>query len=131
MSDATSTNMPPKLVIGRAISFSCLLGLILLYSVTSWIHNNPPIIYIIPCLTLVIFLPGMMRNQHRSYNWLCFVILIHFTVAVTGVMSELSAWNDWVQLCLTISLFNAAMMTSRWLQAWRHSMHEQNNDTPS
>ncbi len=120
MTDATP-NMPKKIILGRAISFSCVLGLIMLYTLTAGLNDNLNLVlWIIPCLSLVIFLPGMMRDQYRSYSWLCFVILIHFTVSITGIMSELAAWNDLVQLILSVSLFNAAMMTSRWMQAWKH-----------
>lgn len=65
---------------------------------------------------LLMFVPGMLANHHRTYSWLCFVVLFYFIVGVTNVMSPLADGFGWVLLIASSLLFMAAMMTSRWLQ---------------
>ena len=104
---------------GLIISYLCVLGLLATYAVNAIITDKlASIIFILPCLTLLIFVPGMWQHKHRTYNWICFVILLHFTVAVTHVMSPLIDMFDILQLIFSSVLFLSAMMTSRWLQYW-------------
>ncbi|AFU98319.1 DUF2069 domain-containing protein [Simiduia agarivorans] len=67
-------------------------------------------------IPLLMFVPGMLANHHRTYSWLCFVVLFYFIVGVTNVMSPLADTFGWVLLAASTLLFMAAMMTSRWLQ---------------
>jgi uncharacterized membrane protein len=104
---------------GLIISYLCVFGLLATYAVNAIITDKlASIIFILPCLTLLIFVPGMWQHKHRTYNWMCFVILLHFTVAVTHVMSPLIDMFDILQLIFSSVLFLSAMMTSRWLQYW-------------
>lgn len=113
------------LTFAKRLSQGLLVGLIVLY-VTAGLMSEQIlwVIMLMPCLSLIIFLPGMLSNHARSYDWLCFVILIHFTVAVTNVMSPSGAWNDWLQLMLSVVLFISAMMASRWQKAASRLAHE-------
>lgn len=67
-------------------------------------------------LPLLIILPGLYRNQHRAYSWLCFIMLIYFIAYVAEVGSPLREWTDYLGLTLSILLFISAMFTSRQLQ---------------
>lgn len=71
---------------------------------------------LIQCVPLLVFVPGIRANYHRTYSWLCFVVLFYFIVGVTNVMSPLADSFGWIQLVASVCLFIAAMMTSRWLQ---------------
>lgn len=71
---------------------------------------------VIQLVPLLIFVPGMLAKHYRTYSWLCFVVLFYFIVGVTNVMSPLADVYGWVTLLASVVLFNAAMMTSRWLQ---------------
>lgn len=109
---------PPPLATAKQLSLAALLGLILLYITTSLLDERILwTVLIVPCLSLLIFVPGMVKNRPRSFDWLCFVILIHFIVGVTNSMSPVAAWNDYLQTLLTVVLFISSMMTSRWLKA--------------
>jgi uncharacterized membrane protein len=116
-------NLPPKpsrLKTGEATSLACVIGLNLLYLTTSLLDEKFVwTLLLIPCLSLLMFVPGMLRQHARTYNWLCFVILMHFTVGVSNAMAPNGAWNDYLQTLLCVILFISAMMTSRWLQAWQ------------
>lgn len=109
-----------KLCVGRALVLASYTGLLLLFS--SWNIIDPQggiKLWLVQCLPLLIFVPGLWQDRQRTYSWLCFVILLYFTWSVTNVMSPLGFWRDWLVLGLSVTLFVAAMMTSRWLQYWR------------
>ncbi|GLS25460.1 DUF2069 domain-containing protein [Marinibactrum halimedae] len=79
---------------------------------------------------LFIFIPGMIKRTHRTFSWMCFVILIYFTAFVVEVGSPMFVWTDALGLTLSIVLFISAMMTSRWIQHWRYAEFlEQNQET--
>ena len=69
---------------------------------------------------LLLILPGLIKNRHRSYSWLCFVILIYFTAYVVEVMSPLFVWTDALALALSVVIFTTSMLASRWLQHWQY-----------
>lgn len=67
-------------------------------------------------LPLLIFLPGMLRGSHRTFIYLCFMLLIYFMLAVANAFLPEYGWYPWVEIVLTVVLFVSAMMHSRWLQ---------------
>ncbi len=118
----TDTSQPMhnavQLKLAKRASLWMVVALIALYTSTSLMSEKILwTVLLAPCFSLAIFLPGMIRSHARSYDWLCFVILIHFTVGVTNAMSPAVAWNDYVQTLLTCALFISAMMASRWQKA--------------
>ena len=54
-------------------------------------HQAP---WISGCLVmpLFIFLPGMLRDNLRSYIWLCFVCLGYFLRLVQRIFAEPDSW---------------------------------------
>lgn len=119
MTDTAQTiDNTAQLKLAKRASQWMVVALIVLYVCTSVLSEKILwTVLLAPCFSLAIFLPGMIQNHARSYDWLCFVILIHFTVGVTNVMSPAVAWNDYVQTLLTSALFISAMMASRWQKA--------------
>lgn len=112
--------LPPRLRFSRKLTLYSLLSLVVLYSATGLLAERVNwTTLLVPCLTLLIFVPGILSNWPRSFDWLCFVILLHFTVGVSNAMSPLGAWHDYLQTALSVVLFISAMMTSRWLKSWR------------
>ena len=77
-------------------------------------------------IPLLLFIPGMWIKHYRTFSWLCFVVLFYFIVAVTQVMSPMADSYGWVNLIASVVLFNAAMMTSRWLQYIAHQPTKSN-----
>lgn len=112
---------PPPLALAKRLTLASLVGLIALYIVSSLLEEQIFwTLLIVPCLSLLIFVPGMLKSHARSFDWLCFVILIHFVVGVTNSMSPAAAWNDYLQTVLTVALFISSMMASRWQKAANH-----------
>lgn len=111
---------PARLSLSKRLSLALLLTLAALYIFTglqaeriNWTT------LLVSSLSLLAFLPGLLRQRARSYDWLCFVLLLHFTVGVTNAMSPQAAWNDYLQTALSVGLFICAMMASRWLKAFQ------------
>lgn len=75
--------------------------------------------WLVAILPLAIFIPGLIKPHHRTYSWLCFVLLMYFLFLVPLLMSYWSVIY-WLLTLLVTVLFMAAMMTSRWLQYWNY-----------
>lgn len=84
-------------------------------------------ILLLQSIPLLLFVPGMWLKHYRTFSWLCFVVLFYFIVAVTQVMSPMADNYGWINLVASVVLFNAAMMSSRWLQYIAYQQHNSNN----
>jgi uncharacterized membrane protein len=108
-----------KLSIARALVLATYSGLLLMFTLLTLFKAEPnwPL-WIVQVVPLLIFAPGLKRGYHRTYSWLCFVVLLYFTWAVTNTLSPLAYWRDYLAVALTVILFSSAMMASRWRQQW-------------
>ncbi len=108
-----------KLVIARTLVLGSYAGLLLLFTLLALITPEQSWkLWLVQVLPLVIFVPGLWRGYHRTYSWICFVVLIYFTWSVTNLISPLAYWRDGVVVVLSVTLFISAMMASRWRQEW-------------
>lgn len=98
----------------------CIIGYLALITLVTWhwiLGENTLFILGIKLVPLLIFFPGMMRKQYRTFSWLCFVMLAYFSGAVLSLFHPVQAQpTHWLQLLSIVVLFNAAMMYSRWRQ---------------
>lgn len=67
-------------------------------------------------LPLLLFLPGLLRQNWRSHIWLCFVLLIYFMVNIDHLFSPQPSVWDYLQAALIPLLFTSAMMYCRWVK---------------
>jgi uncharacterized membrane protein len=67
-------------------------------------------------LPLLLFLPGLLRGAWKSHLWLCFVLMVYFTVTVSELFDPRREAADWLELAAIVVLFVAAMMYARWRQ---------------
>lgn len=87
-----------------------------------WLGNAPWIIWLAVVLPLLIFLPGMLQDQLRSYIWLCFVLLLYFMRLVVALFESPSSPMAITGMAAVVILFIAAMMYVRWrAQELRHA----------
>jgi uncharacterized membrane protein len=114
--NAALLNVNQKLKIGfnlTHISYGVFLVLM------SWLNfqqaNSSFTLLLVKLFPLVIFIPGFVQKKYRTYSWLCFAILPYFVWMTPYVMGR-GNWSDWVMTLLTVIIFIAAMMTSRWMQ---------------
>ena len=91
----------------------------------AWIQGAPGIIYFLCLFPLAIFIPGLIVNNTRTLIWICFVILIYFATAIDNLAGPSPQVLDWVELALTVVLFNAAMMYARWKQQRGKALQEE------
>ncbi|MGK2914340.1 MAG: DUF2069 domain-containing protein [Porticoccaceae bacterium] len=123
---ATVKVPPPGLRLGALavtwVSYWLLLASLLFTGVTT---ATPNILLVPTLLPLLLFLPGMVRRQPRSFAYLCFVALLYFTVIVTNLFKPGSPSSDVVALIAVVTLFVAAMLFSRWQKANATSSQEQ------
>ncbi len=98
----------------------CIASYLLLVAMITWhwmLGNNALLILGIKLVPLLIFFPGIMRKQYRTFSWLCFVMLAYFSGAVLSIFHPVQYQpTHWLQLLATVVLFLAAMMYSRWRQ---------------
>lgn len=122
-------NIQAKVFWGQAVTVATFGAI--LASFTLWQFVRPGgtawLLWVLQCLPLLLFVPGIKARQPRTYIWLCFVLLFYFIKAVEGAFASNRAWIDFILLTLTCILFISAMLTSRWLQYQQNSPSAQAN----
>ena len=91
----------------------CYSSLLVVLAANLWQQSQPPVIYLIVLLPLVMFAPGVFINNMRSLIWMGFVLLLYFASAVFGVTKPEPSMLDIAELTLTIILFCGAMLYTR------------------
>jgi uncharacterized membrane protein len=82
--------------------------------VDAWSQGAPWIVWLVKLLPLLIFLPGMLNDNLRSFIWLCFVCLLYFIVLVQRLFVVPGDELAVVGTVAVVSLFIAAMLYVRW-----------------
>ena len=118
------------------VTIVCFAGLLALMMAAQLLHEFSIKKLIVQWFPLLIFVPGLYRRtHHRTFTWLCFVVLIYFTAYVVEVGSPLRHWTDYIGLGLTVVMFISAMFASRYTQRWQHQLHQnaqpESNETNS
>lgn len=91
----------------------CYSSLLVVLAANLWQQSQPPVIYLIVLLPIVMFAPGVFMNNMRSLIWMGFVLLLYFASAVFGVTKPEPSMLDIAELTLTIILFCGAMLYTR------------------
>jgi uncharacterized membrane protein len=90
------------------------LVLLLQQVADAWVHQVPWIIWLGKVLPLLIFLPGMLKDNLRSFIWLCFVSLLYFVALVERLFAQPGSWLAIIGMVAVVILFTAAMFYVRW-----------------
>jgi len=93
------------------LSWSVLL---LQQALDAWMHQVPWIIWMGKLVPLLLFLPGMLRDNLRSFIWLCFICLMYFIVLVERLFAQPGSSLAMIGMTAVVALFVAAMMYVRW-----------------
>jgi uncharacterized membrane protein len=101
---------------GRAAwcTWSSYCLLLLQQLVDAWAQGAPWIVWLVKLLPLLLFLPGMLKDNLRSFIWLCFVCLLYFIVMVQRLFVVPGDTLAVVGTFAVVSLFTAAMLYVRW-----------------
>jgi len=131
ITDADAVILQKKLRIGRFLTIGCYADLLLLFTALNLFRETGNIkLWMVQIIPLLIFIPALRNETHRSYSWLCFVALMYFLVIIPLLMTRW-LWSDWLITLLVTVLFIASMMTSRWLQYWNYYLYTKNPHTPA
>ncbi|MFT4517866.1 MAG: putative membrane protein [Halioglobus sp.] len=90
------------------------LTLVLQQALDCAVHGQPWFLWAIKLLPLLIFLPGMIRDNLRSYIWLCFMCLGYFLILVQRMFAQPDSLLVIAGITADVVLFIAAMMYVRW-----------------
>jgi len=80
------------------------------------LRGTPMSVLLLATLPLLLFLPGMARENYKSLAMLSFVTLMYFIPLVDGAMRPTADVFHFITVGLISILFVAAMMFSRWKQ---------------
>jgi len=110
-------NLDTKMRWGRFITMAAYAALLLQFTILNVSEDTGSITrWVMQCLPLLLVLPGIIAQRHKSYSWLCFILLMYFTAYVVEIGSPLFTWTDATALSFTVVMFVGAMLTSRWIQ---------------
>lgn len=119
-----------KLALGLLITHSSYGVFLLLMSWLNFAVSNGGVkLWLIKICPLLIFIPGFIKKKYRTYSWLCFAVLPYF-IWITPLVMGRGSWGDWAMTLLIVTIFSAAMMTSRWMQQQSY-LGWQISNTPS
>ena len=88
--------------------------LLLQQMVDAWVHGVPIVVWLVKIVPLLMFLPGMLKDNLRSFIWLCFICLLYFIVMVQRLFVLPGDTLAVVGTVAVVSLFIAAMLYVRW-----------------
>jgi uncharacterized membrane protein len=88
--------------------------LLLQQAADAWIYHAPWVIWLGKLLPLLIFAPGMLRDNLRSFIWLCFVCLLYFIAQVERLFAQPGSLLAITGMAGVALLFTAAMLYVRW-----------------
>jgi uncharacterized membrane protein len=98
---------------GRIVWLSWVT-LLLQQAVDSGMHHAPWFIWMLKLLPLLLFLPGMLKDNLRSFIWVCFVCLGYFLILVQRMFAQPDSPLIIIGMIAVVVLFIAAMMYVRW-----------------
>lgn len=88
--------------------------LLLQQMVDAWVQGVPIVVWLVKIVPLLMFLPGMLKDNLRSFIWLCFICLLYFIVMVQRLFVLPGDTLAVVGTVAVVSLFIAAMLYVRW-----------------
>jgi uncharacterized membrane protein len=96
------------------LTWGSYLLLLLQQALDAALMQPPPIIWAFKLVPLLLFLPGMRRDNLRSFIWLCFVCLGYFMVLVQRLFATPADPVAITGMVAVVVLFTFAMLYVRW-----------------
>jgi len=109
-----STSLASRAAVARVLVWLSLAALLLVQLADVLEEGIPLIIAGAKLLPLLLFVPGMMRDNLRSFIWLCFVCLLYFISLVTRSFADPESLRSALGLVSVVILFISAMLYVRW-----------------
>ncbi len=100
------------------------MGLVITIIITNVTQQFSLLKLVVQLVPLLIFMPGLIHKiHHRTYSWMCFVLLVYFMAYVVEIGSPLMQWTDILGVITTVGLFISAMMAARFIQRWQYYLN--------
>ncbi|MCH9690637.1 MAG: DUF2069 domain-containing protein [Gammaproteobacteria bacterium] len=110
-----TSRLAVKLRWARRCNYCCYIGLLVLFVIWNLFLPGGSIKWwTLQTVPLLLVLPGLIKQTHRSYLWLCFILLLYLVAGTVEVMMPSRGWQHGALTLLSFILFISAMMTSRW-----------------
>ncbi|MGS2724614.1 DUF2069 domain-containing protein [Porticoccus sp. GXU_MW_L64] len=93
--------------------------------------RSPLVVQLVTLLPLLIFLPGMIKQKHKTLSMLCFVCLIYFTAITLNLFKADRSLLDILEMVWVVTLFISAMLYSRSIQKHRYQVAMQSQQNPA
>jgi uncharacterized membrane protein len=111
--------LKPRMAVSRTISLTSFLALAALLLVWNLMFADIPgkllwVILAFQLAPLLLLAPGLILGNARAHAWTCFVVNLYFIQGVLAAFDPSKALFGWVQALLSVSLFCAALMYTRW-----------------
>jgi len=100
--------------VSRRVAWYSYGTLLVQQSLDAALLGVPPVIWTFKLVPLLLFLPGMRRDNLRSYIWLCFVCLGYFASLVVRLFAAPGDPLLITGLVADVVLFISAMLYVRW-----------------
>ncbi|RLQ21975.1 DUF2069 domain-containing protein [Seongchinamella sediminis] len=98
----------------RVLCWLSYTVLFLQQALAAWLGQAPWIIWLAVLLPLLIFLPGMLQDNLRTFIWLCFVCLLYFMRLVVDLFENPADPLAISGMIAVVLLFCSGMMYVRW-----------------
>lgn len=113
--------LKPRLAVSRAASLVSFLALAVLLLLLLWnlLFAGLPdkllwLILAFQLAPLALLAPGLLLGNARTHAWACFVVNLYFIQGVLAAFDPAKALFGWLETLLSLSLFCAALMYTRW-----------------
>lgn len=119
------------LPIARTVTWISYIGLWVTLLANGLYKSAPVLVHLITLAPLLIFVPGMLKQSHKTLSMLCFVCLMYFTVITVNLFEPNRNGFDIAEMVWVVILFTSAMMFSRWKQRILYQHHVDSSETSS
>ena len=102
-----------KVSVLKILTQSSYWMLFIALTINLWIQSAPLVIYFLTLFPLSIFTVGIVQNKIRTLIWLCFVLLLYFTISIYKLSGNDSQIFDKIELILCICLFIFSCFNAR------------------
>lgn len=102
----------------QAVSLSLYFAILALLILTTFWPNPVEgasvwVLLAVKLVPLLILMPGLLKSSIKTFQWLCFIILLYFTDAVTRAYLSNFDWPPTLMTVLTAGLFVSAILRIR------------------
>ncbi|MDF1642883.1 MAG: DUF2069 domain-containing protein [Pseudomonadales bacterium] len=112
-----TSSLPAQICkISSAISYLLLIVTLIWFFVTTVEPSGtyPWPMLAIKLIPLLMFMPGLIQGSGRTHAWLCFVVLVYFTLGILELFSLTSKLEGALITLFSTILFISSTLYIRW-----------------